>query len=67
MTCLIPTKTAKYKTKLNKKTTELLLKKLFVLDDQEQNQKKIINEYAHEKKHNSDLIYLFQSQQLSTY
>ena len=36
-TCLTPTKTARYKTKLSKKTIETLLNKLFVLDGQEQN------------------------------
>ena len=35
------------KTKLNKKTIEILLNKLFVLDDQQQNEK-LINEYANE-------------------
>ena len=42
-----PTKTAKYKTKLNKKTIEILLNELFILDDQQQNEK-IINECANE-------------------
>ena len=46
-TCLIRTKTAKNKTKLNKKTIEILLNKLFVLDDQQQNEK-TINEYSNE-------------------
>ena len=44
-TCLIPTKTAEYKAKLNKKPIEILLNELFVLDDQQQNQK-INNKYA---------------------
>ena len=35
------------KTKLNKKTIEILLNELFVLDDQQQNEK-LINEYANE-------------------
>ena len=35
------------KTKLNKKTIEILLNELFVLDDQQQNEK-IINKYADE-------------------
>ena len=37
-TCLILTKTAKYKKRLNKRTIETLLKELFVLDDQEKNE-----------------------------
>ena len=44
-TCLIPTKTAEYKGKLNKKPIEILLNELFVLEDQQQNQK-IKNKYA---------------------
>ena len=38
-TCLIPAKTAKYKTKLNKKPIEILFNELFVLDDHQQNEK----------------------------
>ena len=34
------------KTKLNKKTIEILLNELFILNDQQQNEK-IINGYAH--------------------
>ena len=42
--CLIPTKPAKYRvTKLNKKIVETLLNELFTLEDQNENEKKMLD------------------------
>ena len=46
-TYLISTKTVKYKTNLSKKKIEILFSKLFVLDNQQQNEE-IITKYANE-------------------
>ena len=46
-TYLISTKTVKYKTNLSKKKIEILFNKLFVLDNQQQNEE-IITKYANE-------------------
>ena len=43
--CSTQMKTAKYKTRLNKRTIEALLNELFVLDDQETNEA-TIRQYA---------------------